>query len=1003
MIPPKPLESPVDESLLPPSPGDKIVGNKDVVQPDDSLIASIRAEPDDKAILPPLGFDNPGIYCYRNALLTVLLCSDRLMSYIQHHHLPRIQEYQYGDMPEDKSFLPMDYQDIFTMIHRLFQSYWSSSRDQNSVDAAMRQFWKYIDSPACQLDGTSPWPMGSQEDPSELLNFLMLALHLQLGERGADTSAVQFPEVQNVQHVMYSATQVLKRCSGCRLSENVKHAMRNDDSLCWQVPVLATGMLGLEDLVFLDYDKGVSKSPWYCSDCYTSWEENEKPNYIPGTPAWKEMIARRSAKSKSDYEWHIIGRLPEVLLMQLKIFNSNLRSNKLKAQIRLLQELDMAAFVNRDVYKGSTRFQLKGVVRHIGTDMQFGHYVNEVMVADEWYHINDRRVRKTNWLDINDLRRQKGRSPETPYMLLWEKVPDFEAEEEPPQTKPAISTSQGSPISSSLTDISSSECSFSPDPTRQRSKSQPVDDQGVASRLDSDSNDPDEDVSDNTGSTDDGSNDDGSNNGRSGDESSDDESSNSDSSLGSDPDATPANTIFVADAGTQTVSKLHDAPAAIRSSIKFDGQSLLEIHSIPNLPDLMERICAAPEGGEISLNAIDVEHRGRLEVFQMEDGHLPVSFQLWRVLQRGFLHWEDIIDKEDFGKKQKKAWYNFYNNVQTSYGPGIHPIEMIPKWQWKRKEEARRTNEYWARIDRENNAEQRKGKCKDKEARVRRISIFQTPMMQWVPAINSATSVPQNPKSPPRKHTLKRTYQDAFAQNPRPEYATRHTSPKTPSPKPLRPVHKHEQTRVRPADTDVSDGDHSSSSYITALSPAKPKPKPKPKSPSPRHSRISPGMSSSSLSSPPDSPPDSAAPKSRRRGRPPKPAIQPKRAMPARATKPKQPGLVNETVKKGVAKKTALQKPAAGKKTATKPTAGGKKGVGKKPAVKKAPVAELGDEGKSDAESAITKKATRKRKSRDTEEEREGEEEKNVVGGEGKGRGGRKRLKKSEDGTWSRI
>ena len=1050
MIPPKDLESPVDESLLPPSPGDRIVGNTKVVQPDDLLIANIRATPDEKATLPPSGFENPSIYCYRNALLSVLLCSDRLMSYIQHHHLPRIDEYQHGFISEGKSRLPPDYQDVFTMMHRLFQCYWSSSRDQESVDEAMREFWEYIDTAHRPFEVKKRWPMGSQEDCSELLNFLISVLNLQLGE---DTSAVQSREVQNVQHLMYSATQVLRRCAGCRLDKNVKHAVRSDDSLIWQVPILAEGTLRLEDFVFQDYGTELTDSPWYCNACYTSWEDNVKPKYTPGTPAYKEMIAKYYAKNKSDYEWHNVARLPEVLLMQLKVFDRD--SDKLDVQIRLVRELDMAEYVNKDVCKGSTRYRLKGIVRHIGTNLSFGHYISEVMVADQWYCINDENVRKTTWLEINNVKRQKGSSPETPYLLLWEKVPEPEDEEGVHQegtpssgrvSSPIkISSSENSSSHSSPIEKSSSKSSSSRSSTRQGSESKESgghgaggqgsnSDESVKGGSDNDDTEedslfgdfPSDDISDNEGSANEASNNEASDN-----DGSDKADSDSDSPGDPDPGPTPANTVFVADAGTQTLSKLHDAPAAIRSSINFDGQSLLEIHPIPNLPDFMERIYAAPEGGERPSNAIDVKHRGRLEVFQMEDGHPPVSFQLWKVLRRGYLHWEDIIDKDEFGKKQKQAWYNFYNNVHTSYGPGIHPVEMIPKWQWKQREADRKKNEYWARIAEEQKTEQQKGKGKGKnkieEPKVRKISIFQTPMVQWVTPDKKPTGKSKKPKSPPRKLTLKQPYQNAATSpktpsptTPRPRYTTRGTSPKTPSPKTpspkmpspklpspktLRPEYKNEQTQVYPTDIDVSDDDQSSSSYVTAPSLAKSDSK----SPSPRQSPTGPGASSSPLSSPPasssslSSPPESPAPAPKRRGRPSKAATQPTRVMPERKVKLEHPGLVGDTAMKGASKTTAPKKPAAGKKGAKKPGTGGRKGVGKKTPVRTTPVKKVpvvSDD--TDSESDITKKPTKKRKRADVEEESEVAKKADDGKDDEEGRSGRKRLKKNEDGTWSR-
>ena len=1074
IVAPKDSESPVDESLLPPSPGDRIVGNMKVDQPGDALIASMRTALEGKATLPPSGFDNPYEYCYRNALLVVLLCSDRLMSYIQHHHIKRIQELKTTSITDGGSYLPSDYVDVFTMMYELFRAYWSPQRNQHSLGGAMRKFWKWIDSPACRIGLVlQVWPITGQQDCVEFLNHLLAVLRLQsLGGDALDTSPSRHPEVRNVEHLLYKITKVLKRCTECRNKNNVKHVVDNDSSYCWEVPVLRDGIEDLRTLLPQGHGKQLSDGPWYCEDCYSSWEENVKPFYDHTSAEYKKHIRERFEKGKSDYEWHSIAQLPEVLFMQFKIFAGD--NVKRDVQIGLLENIDLAEYVDRDNYEGSTRFRLKGVIRHLGSSSRSGHYVCYVLVDGQWYYINDQDVEKKSWREVNRVSWGRYNSPETPYLLMWEKIYESEAEEQTSPRKPASLPSQSSPIASSPIEMSSSESSpkqsspinissseslFGSSSSSQRSESRASEGQGIGSPA-VDSTNSDEDISDEDGSGHETSGHETSERETperetseretperesSDHESSEDNDSDSDSSDGPDPGSNPASTKYVADAGIQTLSRLHDAPAAIRSSINFDGQSLLEIHPVPHMPDLMERIYAAPEGGERPSNAIDVRHRGRLEIFQMEDGHPPVSFQLWKVLRRGYLHWEDIIDKDEFGKKQKQAWYNFYNNVHTSYGPGVHPVEMIPKWQWKQREADRRKNEYWARKAEEEKAEQHnssgKQKGKVEKPKVRKISIFQTPMVQWVAADKKPTGKSKKPKSPPSKLTLKQPHHNTATDRktpppttlrptyttrgtspktpspktpspttPRPKYTTRGTSPKTPSPKTPspkmpspktpRPEYKNEQTQVHPTDIDVSDDDQSSSSYATAPSPAKSDSK----SPSPRQSPTGSGASSSSLSSPPSSssslssPPKSPAPAPKRRGGSSKAITQPTRVMPERKVKPKHPGLVHDAAKKEVGKTTAPKKPTAGKKGVKKTGAGGRKGMGKKTLAKKVPV--VSDD--ADSGSGITKRSTKKRKRADGGQQGEVAKEADKGKDDEEGRGGRKRLKKNKDGTWSR-
>ncbi|GAA5935309.1 hypothetical protein JCM1841_006703 [Sporobolomyces salmonicolor] len=98
-----------------------------------------------------------------------------------------------------------------------------------------------------------------------------------------------------------------------------------------------------------------------------------------------------------------IKALPPVLCIQLKRFeHTSAAGSKIDSPVRFPLELDMAPFLSSTVdYPTATRppppqsYNLTAVVAHEGTLSQ-GHYTSHVRGADDFFHIDDEKVRRAS-------------------------------------------------------------------------------------------------------------------------------------------------------------------------------------------------------------------------------------------------------------------------------------------------------------------------------------------------------------------------------------------------------------------------------------------------------------------------------------------------------------------------------------------------------------------------------------------------------------------------------
>ena len=162
--------------FLPPSPTDSTGPEFNPRQPlRQEVLHAARQGVDHPPTVVPHGFQNPHVRCYRNAIVVMLMCTDRFVSWIEHWHMSR--SHISNTTPHEPRLL-----DVLDQLRR---AYWSNEHDRASrTDKAMAVFWKYIfDIPEDDLFGRPMWGIQRkerQEDASEFLDYILRVIDIEL-------------------------------------------------------------------------------------------------------------------------------------------------------------------------------------------------------------------------------------------------------------------------------------------------------------------------------------------------------------------------------------------------------------------------------------------------------------------------------------------------------------------------------------------------------------------------------------------------------------------------------------------------------------------------------------------------------------------------------------------------------------------------------------------------------------------------------------------------------
>ncbi|GAA6018918.1 hypothetical protein JCM10207_009196 [Rhodosporidiobolus poonsookiae] len=137
-------------------------------------------------------------------------------------------------------------------------------------------------------------------------------------------------------------------------------------------------------------------------DCLNSFTSSEKlpAKYDcaacgPGVPSASKRLSLKS--------------LPNVLCIQLKRFEHTVQAHKLDTPVRYPLKLDMSAFLSANIdypaaaknnpANATSKYHLTAVVAHEGTLSQ-GHYTSYVRGADDYFAIDDDKVRRVRIADV---------------------------------------------------------------------------------------------------------------------------------------------------------------------------------------------------------------------------------------------------------------------------------------------------------------------------------------------------------------------------------------------------------------------------------------------------------------------------------------------------------------------------------------------------------------------------------------------------------------------------
>jgi len=107
-----------------------------------------------------------------------------------------------------------------------------------------------------------------------------------------------------------------------------------------------------------------------------------------------------------------IVRAPTVLIMQLKRFNPFGGKNRLNVRTNMF--LNLTKFTSNQAF---TRYRLNGIIEHLGSGMNFGHYVCAMrgFNDNEWFKFDDSETSTINEQTVIEKME--------PYILFYTRIP----------------------------------------------------------------------------------------------------------------------------------------------------------------------------------------------------------------------------------------------------------------------------------------------------------------------------------------------------------------------------------------------------------------------------------------------------------------------------------------------------------------------------------------------------------------------------------------------------
>jgi len=383
----------------------------------------------------PVGISNrSGNHCYRNAVLTLLLNSESFVAYMKWTNNDE------PDLPDPESLNQLLLRRLGFMAAEVDKD---KPETQKRLDQTVKLFWKATCFPKKtgnaqsqtelpmgswagfrgRKDGATKYPDSHEEDAAEYLGWILETIYQQLE---------QYPSANGYDNTGRSSAQ-----RNFNWLLGMGKARRDVCSKCsWRVKrrVLAPR----EHLWILSLPESSSArgtNPASISTTLVDLIQNDMQTTLAGAQCY------RCKRTNVDLErYDDIKQAPEILFICIARYKGKeVRHKNGKVSFKAVKDLDvveipddleLSEFLNRHDYgTGSVvEYRLAGMISHSGESATSGHYHSFVRGGakkEQWYRINDSRVKACDLQDVNDSKTNTLSSSDfktrfTPYILMYE-------------------------------------------------------------------------------------------------------------------------------------------------------------------------------------------------------------------------------------------------------------------------------------------------------------------------------------------------------------------------------------------------------------------------------------------------------------------------------------------------------------------------------------------------------------------------------------------------------
>ena len=396
----------------------------------------------------PCGVRNDNNKCYRNAVLTALIGSDRFIQYLKGWHMPQEYDKESG-YQQNKGHLLQ----LFDNIRFWADAVPASPDDERDLTRAVRHLWKTT----CYRRRKSARPVtittfwenswyktppseggdeNSQEDAGCFLTWLFESIEGQFANaQSLVTEDLHQSKFSYLTKIRLASRMLCPICA--KVQQRVEARSENSP---WMLDLEPTrqpeGQPSRRDVSLEECLKNTlnERMEWRCDRCATrSW--TTKQNKIQHAPPVLIMNLGRAYRTpiipKEDSQGN-----------PLKDANNNWIIEK-EAQdckdltaVQIPQHLDVSRWLNPHEFgEGSkVQYKLASVVSHQGATLHRGHYVSHVRGGsrrNEWYCLDDHHVSrilydKLSDNDVADMSANAFSNRRTPVLLIYDR--DFPTE-----------------------------------------------------------------------------------------------------------------------------------------------------------------------------------------------------------------------------------------------------------------------------------------------------------------------------------------------------------------------------------------------------------------------------------------------------------------------------------------------------------------------------------------------------------------------------------------------